>query len=175
MTMNNRLWKKLLRPRYLDAFIAANVGVQIATQLHALRTSRGKSQDKLAAEMGMNQATISLMEKPDYGKYNIGTLIRFAQHYKVALDVRFVSIMDHVKRILDQTPESMAPPPFGEPSTAAAQELETPVQKTEVPQEPALLQKLKVIPTKPFSKDQENIEIKVLMERMGLEFAERGA
>jgi transcriptional regulator with XRE-family HTH domain len=116
MNSSNRLWKKLLRPKYRDAFIAANVGVQIAAQLHALRTSRGKSQDKLADEIGMNQATISQMEKPEYRKYNIGSLIRFAQYYKVALDVRFVSITEHVRKIIDQTSESLAPPAFGEVS-----------------------------------------------------------
>jgi len=127
MNSNNPLWKKLLRPKYRDAFIAANVGVQIASQLHALRTSRGKSQDKLADEIGMNQATISQMEKPEYRKYNIGSLIRFAQYYKVALDVRFVSITDHVKKILDQTSESLAPPPFGEVSNAPFATTDDPV------------------------------------------------
>jgi transcriptional regulator with XRE-family HTH domain len=117
---NKSLTAKLQRPKYRDAFIAANVGVQIASQLHALRISREKSQDKLADEMGMNQATISQMEKPDYQKYNIGTLIRFAQHYKVALDVRFVSLVDHLKRILNETPDSLAPAPFGEPSATPA-------------------------------------------------------
>jgi transcriptional regulator with XRE-family HTH domain len=118
---NKSLWTKLQRPKYRDAFIAANVGVQIASQLHALRTSRGRSQEKLADEIGMNQATISLMEKPEYRKYNIGTLIRFAQHYKVALDVRFVSLVDHVKRIVNETPDSLAPPPFGEPAMMPAE------------------------------------------------------
>jgi transcriptional regulator with XRE-family HTH domain len=116
MNSNSRLWKKLLRPKYRDAFIAANVGLQIASQLHALRTSREKSQDKVADEIGMNQATISQMEKPEYRKYNIGSLIRFAQYYKVALDVRFVAITDYVKKIGEQTSESLAPPPFGEVS-----------------------------------------------------------
>jgi transcriptional regulator with XRE-family HTH domain len=115
---NNRLWNKLQKPRYRDALIAANVGAQIATQLHALRTSRGVSQEKLADEIGMNQSTISQMEKPEYRTYSISTLIRFAQHYKVALDVRFVSLVDHLKRLANQTSESLAPQPFGEPLVA---------------------------------------------------------
>src|SRR5271155_458034 len=115
MNLTRSLWKKLQRPKYRDAFIAANVGVQVSSQLHELRISRGESQEKLADEIGMNQSTISQMEQPDYQNYNIGTLIRFAQHYRVALDVRFVSLVDHVRRIVDQTPESLAPPPFGEP------------------------------------------------------------
>jgi transcriptional regulator with XRE-family HTH domain len=129
MNSEERLLKKLLRPRYRDAFIAANVGVQIATQLHALRISRRKSQDKLADDIGMNQATISQMEKPEYRKYNIGSLIRFAQYYKVALDVRFVSITDHVKRILNQTSDALVPPSFDELFATPSPQLLKPVQQ----------------------------------------------
>jgi transcriptional regulator with XRE-family HTH domain len=117
MNLNNSLWKKLYRPRYRDAFIAANVGIQIASQLHELRTSRERSQDELAAEMRMNQSTISQMEKPEYRKYSIRTLIRFAQHYKVALDVRFVSLVDYVRRVSEETTGSLAPAAYGEAST----------------------------------------------------------
>src|SRR5580704_14869306 len=115
MNSNSRLWKKLLRTRYLNAFIASSVGVHIASQLHALRTSRGKSQEQLAEEIGMNQSTISQMEKPDYQTYSLSSLIRFAQYYKVGLEVRFVAITDQVRRMVEQTTDSLAPPPFGEP------------------------------------------------------------
>ncbi len=64
----------------------------------------------------MNQARISLMEKPDYQNYNIKTLKRFAEFYDVALDVRFVQIRDHVNRIINQSPKDMAPEPFEEKS-----------------------------------------------------------
>lgn len=104
--------ERLQRVRYRRAFMSSNVGVQIAAQLHALRLSRSLSQEKLEEEIGMNQARISLMEKPDYQKYNIKTLKRFAEFYDVALDVRFVSIKGHVNRIINQSPEDMAPEPF---------------------------------------------------------------
>jgi transcriptional regulator with XRE-family HTH domain len=106
--------KRLEKPRYRRAFVASNVGVQIAAQLHALRTSRNLSQEKLAEEIDMNQARISLMEKPDYQNYNVKTLKRFAEFYDVALDVRFVPIRDHVYRIINQSPKDMAPEPFEE-------------------------------------------------------------
>lgn len=158
MNSNERLLKKLQGPKYRDVFIAANVGIQIAMQLNALRLSRGKSQDKLANEIGMNQATISQMEKPEYRKYNIGTLIRFAQHYKIALDVRFVSIADYVKTILNQTPDTIAPLPFGEPS-AIPPGVEIPemlmTQQTLVPQEPSSLP----IPRGPRSSSQEKSDL----------------
>lgn len=112
--------ERLQRARYRRAFMSTNVGVQIAAQLHALRLSRNLSQEKLEEEIGMNQARISLMEKPDYQKYNIKTLKRFAEFYDVALDVRFVSIKDQVDRIINQSPEDMAPEPFEKPEQQPA-------------------------------------------------------
>jgi transcriptional regulator with XRE-family HTH domain len=106
------LLKRLEDRRYRQAFVDSNVGVQIAAQLHAMRVSRELSQEKLESEIDMNQARISLMEKPDYQKYNIKTLKRFAKFYDVALDVRFVAIREYVKRLLDQSPKDLAPEPF---------------------------------------------------------------
>jgi transcriptional regulator with XRE-family HTH domain len=107
------LLKRLENRRYRQAFVDSNVGVQIAAQLHAMRISRELSQEKLESEIEMNQARISLMEKSDYQKYNIKTLKRFAKYYDVALDVRFVSIREYVKRLLNQSPKDLAPEPFG--------------------------------------------------------------
>jgi transcriptional regulator with XRE-family HTH domain len=112
MKYSEGFWERLRGRRYRRSFVAANVRVQIAAQLLALRTSRRKSQEQLADEMGMNQATISLMERPDYGKYNIQTLMRYADVYDVALDVRFVPVRDLVKRILNQSPDEMSPASF---------------------------------------------------------------
>jgi transcriptional regulator with XRE-family HTH domain len=138
------LWKRLQRVAYRRAFVAANVGVQIAAQLLALRTAHGKSQEKVAEEIGMNQARISLMEKPDYQKYNIQTLMRFAKYYDVALDVRFVPIRNYVTAILNRTPGDMAPASFDEPVALPAIALisDKPVQEIQVPQEPSRLDSL---------------------------------
>jgi len=111
------LLKRLQRRAYRRAFVAANVGVQIAAQLYALRTNRKLSQERLAEEIGMNQARISLMEKPEYQNYNIKTLKRFAEFYDVALDVRFVSVKDHVSRIISQSSQDLAPIAFEEEAT----------------------------------------------------------
>jgi transcriptional regulator with XRE-family HTH domain len=124
MKFSKGLRSRLQKPSYRRSFVAATVGVQIAAQLYALRTNREKSQEKLAEEIGINQSTISQMEKPEYRKYNIKTLIRYAQYYDVALDVRFVSIRDHVKRILNQTPDSMAPAAFDKNVSSASLEPE---------------------------------------------------
>jgi transcriptional regulator with XRE-family HTH domain len=119
MKSKEGLLKRLQRRAYRRAFVAANIGVQIAAQLYALRISRKLSQEKLAKEIDMNQARISLMEKPEYQNYNIRTLKRFAEFYDIALDVRFVSIKDHVNRIINQPPQDMAVPAFGEEDTVA--------------------------------------------------------
>jgi transcriptional regulator with XRE-family HTH domain len=106
------LLKRLEDRKYRQAFVDSNVGVQIAAQLHAMRVSRELSQEKLESEIDMNQARISLMEKPDYQKYNIKTLKRFARFYDVALDVRFIAIREYIKRLLEQSPKDLAPEPF---------------------------------------------------------------
>jgi transcriptional regulator with XRE-family HTH domain len=121
---NEGFWQRLRRRRYRRAFLDSNIGVQIAAQLVALRISRAKSQEKLAKEIGMNQATISQMEKPDYRKYNTKTLMRFADFYDVALDVRFVSVKEHIKRILNQSPDAMAPAAFRDEEPMAARPAE---------------------------------------------------
>lgn len=123
------LLKRLENRRYRQAFVDANVGVQIAAQLHALRISRELSQEKLESEIDMNQARISLMEKPDYQKYNIKTLKRFAKFYDVALDVRFVAIREYMKRLLDQSPKDLAPEAFEIDFRRAADELRKPLNQ----------------------------------------------
>jgi transcriptional regulator with XRE-family HTH domain len=109
-----RLLRKLIDPEYRRAFADSHVGTQIAMQLRALRRSRDNlSQERAAADMGMAQARISLLENPDYQNYNIKTLRRIAAYYDVVLDVRFISFRQFLDQL--QTPsDDLAPPPFGE-------------------------------------------------------------
>lgn len=100
--------------KYRRTFADANVGARIAAQLHALRKRSGMSQEQLSEQLGMAQARISLMEKPDYQKYNLKTLKRIAAFFDVALVVEFVSFRDLVNRIGDRSPSSSLPLAFKE-------------------------------------------------------------
>jgi transcriptional regulator with XRE-family HTH domain len=55
-----------------------------------MREDRGWSQSYLAAESGMAQPRICVLEDPSYDKMNISTLKRIAAAFDVALIVRFV-------------------------------------------------------------------------------------
>ena len=59
-------------------------------QIEALREQRGWSQAQFGKEAGKPQSAIARAESPEYGRWNIGTLIDFANAFDVALEVRFV-------------------------------------------------------------------------------------
>jgi transcriptional regulator with XRE-family HTH domain len=113
------LMNKLKNVRYRRAFADANVGARIASQLQSLRKSRGLNQEKLAEELGMAQARISLMERPDYQAYSVRTLKRIAAYFDVALLVEFVSFTKLVDRIMEQSAEDQSPPSFEQALTQA--------------------------------------------------------
>ncbi len=168
------LSKRLQRLRYRRAFADSNVGVQIAAQLHALRVSRKLSQEKLAKLIGMGQARISLSEHPEYQKYNIKTLKQFAAFYDVALDVRFVSFKEFVKRIVNQKPEDLAPSPFDETEVApvaGSQKTLAPLRDSATPKAGmiSLLDAMKLRVQKGgLLDDQSDVPIDTLAERQGL-------
>jgi transcriptional regulator with XRE-family HTH domain len=107
------LIRKLQSVRYRRAFANTHVGTQIALQLRALRRSLNLTQKQLAKAVEMEQSRISELERPDYQKYNIGTLKKLAAFYDVVLDVRFLSFRELVDLIVRDTPDDLAPPPFG--------------------------------------------------------------
>jgi transcriptional regulator with XRE-family HTH domain len=71
-------------------FIESNLAKSLAYSLRATRDRLEWSQERLAAEVGMNQNAISRLESPDYGKQTITTLKRLAKAMDVGLIVRFV-------------------------------------------------------------------------------------
>jgi transcriptional regulator with XRE-family HTH domain len=108
------LIRKLQSVRYRRSFARSHGGAQVALQLRALRRSRPNlSQKELAKALGMKQSRISLLENPDYQKYNVTTLQRIAEFYDIVLDIRFLSFREFVDLIVRGTPDDLAPPPFG--------------------------------------------------------------
>jgi transcriptional regulator with XRE-family HTH domain len=77
-------------------FIESHLNKGLAYQLRATRDKRGWSQERLAAEVGMNQNAISRLESPDYGKSTITTLKRLAAALDVGLVVRFAPFSEMV-------------------------------------------------------------------------------
>lgn len=77
-------------------FVESHLNKTIAYQIRAIRDRLGWSQEKLAAEVGMNQNAISRLESPEYGKPTLTTLKRLASAFDVALVVRFVPFSELV-------------------------------------------------------------------------------
>jgi transcriptional regulator with XRE-family HTH domain len=94
-----------------EAFVSAHLSSNIGAQIFALRESRGWSQGELAAEVGMAQPRISILEG-GYDNYSLRTLRRFASAFDVAVVVRFVPFSELVNWIAALAPSQLAPVDF---------------------------------------------------------------
>jgi DNA-binding XRE family transcriptional regulator len=88
--MNPKFLEKLRRRGYRKAYLRDSVTSWIVYQIQALREQREWTQGTLAKEAGTSQPAIARAEKPDYGKWNLSTLIDLAAAFDVGLQVRFV-------------------------------------------------------------------------------------
>lgn len=92
-----KLFKKLLRKGYRDAYCSEHVTTGLSFQVKALREQRGLSQKELATITGMKQATISRIENPDYGKLSLTTLIKLANAFDTGMLVKFVPFSEFIE------------------------------------------------------------------------------
>jgi transcriptional regulator with XRE-family HTH domain len=91
---------------FRDAYVASRIKKDISLQIRTLRNEKGWSQKDLAEMTGMAQARISLMENPDYGKFNTETLKRIAKAFDVALIVRFAPFSELISWSENLSPTS---------------------------------------------------------------------
>ena len=80
----------LNEPQFRHEYAWEHVQEGIAFQIRATRIARGWSQEELGERAGMTQSRISVVEDPNYGKFTLNTLRRFANAFDVALVARFV-------------------------------------------------------------------------------------
>jgi transcriptional regulator with XRE-family HTH domain len=108
--IKQEIWESLTDKVRRDAFVASHLSDNIGSQIFSLREARGWSQEKLAAETGMAQPRISILEAGC--DCSIRTLKRFASVYDVALVVRFVPFSELVDWIAGLSEERLAPVDF---------------------------------------------------------------
>lgn len=94
-------------------FYMEHITTGLPIQTRELRQKRGMTQKQLGAVTGMDQATISKLENPNY-EYTpqIGTLQRLADAFDVPLIVRFGSWGELFEWESDLSPDTVAPPKF---------------------------------------------------------------
>jgi len=91
LSSREKLIARLRRGKKARAeFVDSHLGKGIAHQIRATRDRLEWSQERLAAEVGMNQNAISRLESPEYGRPTITTLKRLASAMDVGLVVHFV-------------------------------------------------------------------------------------
>ena len=68
VNLSNKLFEKLKKKTYRDAYVAENARTGIAYQIRAMREQRSMQQGSLASKLGKPQSVVSRLENPDYGK-----------------------------------------------------------------------------------------------------------
>lgn len=94
MSTRQEKLKKLGNKEYRDAYVGEYLHTNIAYQVRALRKQRNWDQKKLADHAGMLQPRISAIENPSNSKLNLDTLLRLANAFDIALEVRFAAFSD---------------------------------------------------------------------------------
>ncbi|MEQ8377408.1 helix-turn-helix domain-containing protein [Parvibaculum sp.] len=107
VNLSEKLFARLRRKTFRDAYVAENVRNWIAFQIRALRMQRNMQQGELAKLMGRPQSVVSRFENPDYGKLTLSSLFEIAAAMDVALLVKFVSFPEFLRQTRDVTPRAM--------------------------------------------------------------------
>lgn len=105
--ISKKLFEKLRRKQYRDAYVGEHVRRGIATQIRALRDQRGWKQGEFSNYLGKPQSVVSRLEDPSYGKVTVQTLLEVAATFDVALQVRFITHSSFVQQTRDLTTASM--------------------------------------------------------------------
>jgi transcriptional regulator with XRE-family HTH domain len=113
-TLSERLFDRLLRKSYRDAYVAEHVRTGIAMQIRAMRDMRGWQQKELAKAMKKPQSVLSRIEDPDYGKPTVQTLLEVASAFDVALLIQFVSYPEFLRRTKDVSTAALDAASFDE-------------------------------------------------------------
>jgi transcriptional regulator with XRE-family HTH domain len=112
--LTKKLFEKLRRKTYRQAYVEENVRTGVAYQIRALREARGWSQKRFAEILGKPQSVLSRIEDPDYGKLSVQTLLEVAAALDIALLVQYVDFPDFINRTSDVSPEALNKESFAE-------------------------------------------------------------
>ena len=124
------LLTKFKNKEYRQAFVDANIGDTISSQIFALRKRERLSQTQLAEACGMAQARISVLENPGYASFSISTLKRLAAAFDVALVVKFVAFSELLSSLDQLSPETVNVPSFDEEEVFKTQPLVVPIAES---------------------------------------------
>ncbi len=102
------MFDDLANKEFRDAFLEENIKARLAFQIRALREKYQWSQPELAERAGKTQSVISRIEDPNYGRFNIKTLLELASAFDVALFISFIPYTKLITEISDVSPKALA-------------------------------------------------------------------
>lgn len=102
LTRREQLVSSLEDKEYRDAFVADQIRIGVPLQIKMMRDERDWTQEVLGQGMTppMMQESVWRLENPNKANLTIGTLLRVASAFDVALMVRFVPFSE----LIDSTP-----------------------------------------------------------------------
>lgn len=105
--IRKNIWKYLKDRVLRQSYVEEHVRAGVAHQIKAMREARGWSQAQLAEKCGKSQSNIARIEDPDYGKFNVQTLLEIAHSFDVWLSLEFVSFSKGLARTADRSVKSL--------------------------------------------------------------------
>jgi transcriptional regulator with XRE-family HTH domain len=110
--INSSLVNELQQKAYRVAYVVSQIRIGIPFQIRSLRLQRGWNKEEFAKRVGMAQPRVSEMERPGARRLNIETLLRIAEAFDVALQVRFVPFRELVEWSESFDPDTFSVPSF---------------------------------------------------------------
>src|ERR1700687_5078712 len=92
---------------YAHAYMESQIDAFIATQLKVLRDKAEWSQEQLAAEAGMKQERISVLEDVNYSSWTVNTLRKIARAFDLVLKVSFEEFGTVIREIEEFSSERL--------------------------------------------------------------------
>lgn len=102
------LWQNLKNRVFRSEYVAENAKTGVAMQIKAMREARNWSQADLAERANKAQSAIARLEDPDYGRFNIQTLLEMAAAFDVWLSVEFVPFSIGLQRTVNRSRAALA-------------------------------------------------------------------
>jgi transcriptional regulator with XRE-family HTH domain len=115
--VNKSFWDRLADKNFRRGFAAGFASDFVASQIVALRRSRGWNQTRLAKEAGVSQPQVSKWEG-SCEAVRLDSLINLAEAFDVALSVKFVPFSEMAREALRSVPTKPIPA-FDDESPAA--------------------------------------------------------
>lgn len=107
-------WRSM---EYRHAYMEAAIEQGIAWQIKFNRERRSLSQSALADMIGSHQSAISRIEDPSYGRHSLDTLVKIANAFDCALQVRLIPYSKLAQDSGDLSPASLYAAPYSEELT----------------------------------------------------------